>query len=308
LVENRLTPNFMSLIAPMWAECGSILAWDSGISWDYNGNVTDSLSQRVKAAGGEIEGELRASLEWFNVDDLDIHMELPNGETVNFCKGKSSNGNYALDVDMNANSYVTDPVENIVGRRVSDMQEGLHTVKVRNYCKRAYGPKSQGFNVQLECQGQIIDLSYPNSVANHSKVVVAMFTYSKKKGISNLKTSLSKSLTGKEVYGLTTNSYHKVSMMLNSPNHWGNKPSGNKHVFFVLEGAKNDGKPRGFYNEFLSQEFQPHRKVLEHLSASLLVKDFGAIQLSGLGFSSTQENTVTIKVDGAVYTINTKTN
>ncbi len=78
--------------------------------------------------------------------------------------------------------------------------------------------------------------------------------------------------------------------------------TGNKHYFFMLDGCNNPDSVRGFYNEFLSDEFRPNRKVFEVLSGSMKCtpeKD----QLSGLGFSSTQPNELYIKVDGRPYKV-----
>ena len=87
-----------------------------------------------------------------------------------------------------------------------------------------------------------------------------------------------------------------------SPNYWDGQAIGNKHYFFMLDGCRNPDPVRGFYNEFLSDELRPHRKVFEVLSASMKctpTKD----QLSGLGFSSTQRNDVHCKVDNRPYKI-----
>ena len=87
-----------------------------------------------------------------------------------------------------------------------------------------------------------------------------------------------------------------------SPNHWDGQTIGNKHYFFMLEGCTNPDPVRGFYNEFLSEDLRPHRKVFEALSSSMKcipTKD----QLSGLGFSSTIRNELFVKVDNRPYKI-----
>ena len=73
---------------------------------------------------------------------------------------------------------------------------------------------------------------------------------------------------------------------------------GNKHYFFALEGCLNDGKARGFFNEFLVPELDAHRKVIEIVGAKMRT-DESDKQLSGLGFSSTQRNSVLCRVSGA---------
>jgi hypothetical protein len=73
---------------------------------------------------------------------------------------------------------------------------------------------------------------------------------------------------------------------------------GNKHWFFMLEGCVNDGQARGFYNEFLSAALEPHRKTMEMVGAKMKTEASGR-QLSGLGFSSTKRDSVTVRVKGA---------
>ena len=97
---------------------------------------------------------------------------------------------------------------------------------------------------------------------------------------------------------MATEQFHKVSVVMNSPNHWDGQAVGNKHYFFMLEGAKQPGTTRGFYNEYLRNELNEHRKVFEHLAGKMKVPASDE-QLSGLGFSDTQRNELTVKVTGA---------
>ena len=81
---------------------------------------------------------------------------------------------------------------------------------------------------------------------------------------------------------------------MNSPNYWDENNQGNKHVFFMLDGCKAD-TARGFYNEFLSSELHEHRKVFEYLGNKMKVEPTDE-QISGVGFSTTQRNSVVLKV------------
>ena len=101
----------------------------------------------------------------------------------------------------------------------------------------------------------------------------------------------------KEVWGIKTQSFHPVQAMLLSPNYWDGKEIGNKHYMFMLDGCKNDGQVRGFFNEFLKGELEPHRKTMEIVGSKMRV-DQADNQLSGVGFSSTQRNFVMCKVGG----------
>lgn len=78
--------------------------------------------------------------------------------------------------------------------------------------------------------------------------------------------------------------------------------TGNKHYFFMLDGCSNPDAVRGFYNEFLSEELRPHRKVFEALSSSMKCIP-AKEQLSGLGFSSTIRNELFVKIDNRPYKI-----
>lgn len=295
-LENKHTNNLVNLIAPVHGDAKNILNWDNNFSWSYNGEVTDSIKDRVKSAGGDVTGDLRCSLAWSNGDDLDIHVVEPSGNKIYYGNSHSSTGGN-LDVDMNvsAGDNEINPVENITWPRERDMEECLYAVRVHNYTKRS--DKNVGFTVEVEFGGEIHTFHYPKAVRANQTVEVAKFEYSKADGVKIIK-SIPSTSQSKEVWGINTNNFHKVSMLMHSPNRWDGAEHGNKHFFFMLDSCINPDKARGLYNEFLSNELTEHRKVFEILGAKLKAERTDN-QLSGVGFSSTQKNSVLCKVQGA---------
>ena len=51
---------------------------------NYGENIafTSYIKEKVKNAGGNVNGVLRCSLSWFNYDDLDIHVKEPGGNHI----------------------------------------------------------------------------------------------------------------------------------------------------------------------------------------------------------------------------------
>jgi len=296
MVENKHINNFVSLIAPVNKDAKNILKWNNNFSWSYNGEVTDSIKDRVKQAGGNVTGDLRCSLSWFNPDDLDIHIIEPRGNRISFNIKHNHVTGGRLDVDMNAggNNNSANPVENITWPSKCNMQEGNYQLIVNNYNKRLND--REGFVVEVEFGGAIHTFNYDKSVRNKENVEVATFSYSHADGLKITK-SIPSTQTSKEVWSINTCKYQKVSMVMDSPNHWDDMKIGNKHLFFVLEGCNNPDKSRGLYNEFLTHELTEHRKVFEVLGSKMKTEESDN-QLSGLGFSSTQQNSVLCKVGG----------
>lgn len=295
LVENRHTGNLVSLVAPVYPDAPNMLKWDNNFSWSYNGEVTDSIKERVKAAGGKVEGALRISLAWSNADDLDLHMRTPRGDHLYY--GNPRGWGAYLDLDMNGMDKHDDlnPVENIIFEREDQIPEGIYEVWVNQYNVRSRD--RVGFTLQLEHGNTTLEFNRPQAMAFGSDVDVITFRYTRKGGVEVIE-SLPHTKQSKDVWGIATEQFQKVSVVMNSPNHWDGQAVGNKHYFFMLEGAKQPGTTRGFYNEYLRNELNEHRKVFEHLAGKMKVPASDD-QLSGLGFSDTQRNELTVKVTGA---------
>lgn len=288
LVQGQHTNNFVSLTAPVHGSTGKLFKWANDFGWSYDGNITDSIKEKVKKAGGNVtNAKLRVSLAWFNYDDLDIHIYEPDGNHINF-RNKCGK----LDVDMNAGSGKTrTPVENVSWISVRD---GLYKVVVNQWSQRE--TNDVGCIVEIESNGQLSQLSYQKQLKGDTHIADLIV-----KGGKVVEIKTGSGVTGggvsQEKWGVKTETFVKVSTMLLSPNYWDENRVGNKHHFFILEGCKNPEPARGIYNEFLNSSLEKHRKVFEVLGdkTKCVVVDE---QLSGLGFSSTRGDTVTVKVKG----------
>lgn len=298
LMQNNHISNLTSLIAPVDVTAGNLFKWDNKFSWSYNGEMTDAIKERVKNAGGNVDGDLCCRLAWEYTDDLDFYMYEPDGKSIYFGNraSKSRNGGQ-LDVDANGGSGMMEhPVENIFYSDRNKMQNGIYELKVNNFSRRSSGV---GFTIQIEFDGEIHEFVSDKVVPSKVTVSVAKIM------VDNGKFSIVKSMGGgkttapsKSVWGISTNTFQKVNVLMMSPNFWDEKAVGNKHYFFMLDGCKNEGRARGFYNEFLKEDLNPHRKVFEVVSSKMQMADSDD-QLSGLGFSSTQSNSVICRVKGA---------
>lgn len=149
----------------------------------------------------------------------------------------------------------------------------------------------------MEVGGTVHSFSYQKPLKYKDSIDVCTFKYSHSGGVEIIK-SLPSTQATKTVWGIPTQTFVKARVVMLSPNHWDETQIGNKHFFFMLDRCANDGKARGFFNEFLNEALTPHRKVLEIVGAKMRT-DESDRQLSGLGFSSTQRNHLFCKVNGA---------
>ncbi|ASZ78858.1 hypothetical protein 2050H1_092 [Serratia phage 2050H1] len=297
MVENSHANNLFSLIAPVNAGAPNLFKWGNPFSWSYNGEVAASIKERVKSAGGNVDGEMRISLSWFNNDDLDLHVHEPNGEHIYFHHRNSTSGGM-LDIDMNGlggMSPTRTPVENVFWRRASSMREGVYTIAVNNYSAREM--IDVGFEMEIEFKGQKYNFVYDKKVSTGQNIVVAKVKYSHANGLEIVE-SIGQTTLSKDLWGIKTQTFVPVTMVMNSPNHWDGEETGNRHYFFMLKGCQNPSSTRGFYNEYLKSELNEHRKVLEILGSKLRV-EHSPEQVSGIGFESTVRNHLLVKVGGS---------
>jgi hypothetical protein len=298
LFDGRLGGNLMSLTAPMHPEPKQLFRWTNDFAWSYGGNVADSIKERVKKAGGRIEGTLRVSLSWYNSDDLDLHIYEPAGRGVNAMMGHIFFGakrgwtRGTLDVDMNAHTIVQDPVENVIWP--DTVPDGAYKVVVNNFNQRR--TDNPGFEVEIENAGKVLHYVYNKIVRNKQDIHVCTL-YMKGGAIITVDPGdpgITAGTTSQEKWGLKTEQYVKVAAVTLSPNYWGDNAVGNKHTFFILEGCKNEEDTRGFYNEFLHPRLEPHRKVFEVIGDKTKCRPTEG-QLSGLGFSSTKQESFIVR-------------
>ena len=297
LFERRMKSNLMTMVAPEYVTAPNMLKWDNPLSWAYNGDVTDSIKERVKSVGGDVSGELRVSLAWHNPDDLDLKMLLPDKTQI--YHGNRTCGGGELDIDMNAygKSDPEFPVENIFFRSLSSMKKGKYAVYVNNYNKRSN--ERIGFELSVDIKGEIKTYSY-DKVAGKNMYVLTLEFDGKDVKIVDVSPQMNcnDSFTEK-TWNIDTNTFVPVKFLMNSPNHWSENKVGNKHLFFILDGCKNDEPVRGFFNEYLKPELNEHRKVLEVLGSKTKAVPTEN-QLSGLGFSETVRNEITVRVTGKI--------
>lgn len=286
-VKNSHMNKFVTLTAPVHADSKHIFKWNNNFAWSYDGDMTDSIKERVKNAGGNVtNAKLRVSLAWFNKDDLDLHIKLPNASTIYF-----GNKRGILDVDMNICNPVRNAVENM-SFTDANLDDGKYQVYVNQYHQRE--SIDVGCTIEVESAGNIQQWHYQKAV----KGTVSFGTITVKNGsIKDISVTTDWTNQGSpnEKWNILTEQYQPVNAITLSPNYWNESAVGNKHWIFVIDGCKTTDNVRGIYNEYLTQDLMQHRKVFEVLGAKTKCQPSDD-QVSGLGFSSTQRQELNFSV------------
>jgi hypothetical protein len=116
-----------------------------------NALLLDDFSERLRQAGAR-SGDLQISLEWKNVNDLDLHVIDPSGERIFYNHRYSRSGGH-LDVDMNAHDELTSrPVENVYWPE-RGAPRGLYRVEVMHFANHG-GRDPTPFTVRIVNKGQ----------------------------------------------------------------------------------------------------------------------------------------------------------
>jgi hypothetical protein len=318
LVENRHLGNFLSLTTEVHEGAGNLFKWDNPVAWGYDGDVADaSMRAAVVARGGRVDGVVRFTHQWNDVGRnaslMDLHVFLPgssphngrkgeyypSGQRVGWNNRKDAYSRGVQDVDYTnvaPAGYV--PVENITFPSLSHLRDGKYGFWIHNW--RLRQPTTSGFKAEIELLGQLYQYEYPQPLAHHQWVHVADATL--KNGQFTIEHKLPTTTSSKEKWGIKTESLVPVDTLMLSPNHWKEPGVGNKHVIFVLKDLRNPDPVRGIFNEYLRGDLDKHRKVFEILGSKTKAQPTPD-GLSGLGFSSTRNDTVTAVVDGRSYNI-----
>lgn len=294
-LENRMVNHMVSLTTSNVEDSKPIFKWGNNYSWTFDGNLAgkSQIKENVKLAGGNIEAILRCSLQWNDADtigtvDLDLHCLENKEEEIYYSHKKSNRTGGWLDVDMIRPSKIG--IENISWQ--NQMPDGTYSFYVKNFD----GGVNTGFKAEIELDGDVFGYSYDQSLAGIGTVKIATVTV--KNGVSTITHHLAESTASKTIYGLDSNSFHKVKLVCLSPNHWGENNAGNKHYMFMLDDAKTDKAIRTFHNENLKPELLEHKRVLEVLASTTMIEPIDN-QLSGLGFNATVKDELILKLQGS---------
>lgn len=310
LFKNELVGNLVSLTAPVNPEPKQLFRWSNDFAWSYKDGVADSLlRQKVQSLGGRVDGVLRFSHMWNherrNASLMDLHVFMPGssphqdgchdsygtGARVGWNRRNDPASGGVQDVDYTAaapEGYV--PVENITFPTFAKLKNGIYVFKIHNWALRQ--PTQGGFRAEIEFGGQVFQYDHPEPLRHKEWIKLATATL--KDGIFTIEHHHRVGTSSKNAWSLQTEQYVKVSAVTLSPNYWGENAVGNKHTFFVLDGAQNDEPARGFYNEFLHPRLEPHRKVFEVIGDKTKCRPTAG-QLSGLGFSSTKRESFIVR-------------
>ena len=297
---NSQENNFVTLTTPVNKDSKPIFKWGNNFGWTYNGNLAgkSEIKEAVKAAGGFVNAPFRFSIMWNedgrSIVDLDAHAIEPTGHEIYYASYKGSKTPVCggmLDVDMIRPHGIG--VENIFWTEPERIRDGAYRFFIVNYDRG----RNSGAKAEIAYGDEVFTYLVGHEIMKSVDIATVHIKNGMIDHIDQSEYLVDGNATSKEIYGLETNQFHKVNLVCLSPNHW-DGAFGNKHYFFMLDGAKAPEKIRGFHNEFLIPELLEHRKVMEVLGNTMKVESTDK-QLSGLGFNATVRDEVVLRLQGS---------
>lgn len=313
-MENRFNGNLVTMISSNDNNSKNIFKWDNQFSWTYNGNLAgkSELAKMVENKGGRTDGAFRFTHSWNELEPnqslMDLHVFMPNSSTHkdgkhdNYPSGNRIGWNIRSnsltggkqDVDYtNAAPVGYIPVENITFPDLSKMPDGTYVCKIHNWSFRSTGGRGKA---EIAFDGNVFEYVYP-ATTHKEWITIAKVTLKNGKFTIDHKIKPVGEQTN-TIWNLDTNQFHKVNLVCLSPNYWGNNNTGNKHYFFMVDNCKSDSTIRSFHNEYLNGDLLMHRKVMEIVANQTMLEPVDK-QLSGLGFNSTVNDELIVKVTGS---------
>lgn len=301
--ENRLCNNLVTMTKPQQENSKLIFKWSNNYSWTFCNNLstTSMIEKKVKQLGGKTDGYINCRLAWNEhnncLSDLDLHCtikHLNTDRTLDEISYLVKCGNLkrgCLDVDIR--NPVGLAVENITFNEASNLVDGKYLFYVHLFSNRS---SNNAFKAELK----IGDTTYcycseDKFIKNRTSIVNIAEITVKNKRVVEVKHFLDNNEFGKTYWNINTGQFHKVNLICLSPNYWSDRPVGNKHYFFMIEGCYPSEPVRTFHNEFLNSDLYEHRKTLDILADITMIQPDKSA-LSGIGFNSTVSNNVTLRV------------
>lgn len=299
LIESSHLKNFMSISKQSGNANGkSMFKWDNTFAWTYaDGLASSAIAKRVKEAGGRVDNVLfRASLSWKgSYTDLDLHLENKLTKTHIFYhhkRGTIDGVQIVLDLDMNGiDGKSLDAVENIYSEKY--LPDGDYKLFVHNYSKGS--GTDNGFNVEVQWGDAIYHFSESYHPREREEVY---FNFTVKNGEIKFEKTCTNTNASIEKWGVSTNKWHKVDMIIESPNVWeGRNDVG--HAFFINKEIKNNEPARGFFNQFIKRELiENYKKQFEYAGGKCILP-MTDNQCSGIGFNLTERANILVKYQDA---------
>lgn len=315
-LENRLEGNFVTMTTAQDGKNHTskpIFKWPNNFSWTYNGNLAGKsmIAQAVQSKGGFIDAPFRCSIVWNETGDapntdLDLHCEEVDirdhiyygchnvNKDLTYFETTKSKGGGCIDIDVQrpGQSFA---VENIFYRDMAKVKNGRYQFYIHNY----NGGSNRGARAEIFIDGKtyLYEIKHAIETRNDIHLATVHIKNGQLEKIEHGKYHVHGEEESRDLYNLKTCQFHKVSLMCLSPNHWTEPGVGNKHYFFMLDGAKSPQPLRSFHNENLKSELLEHRKVMDILGDTLKVESVEG-QLSGVGFNATVRDEVILRIKG----------
>ena len=303
-VTNRNVDNFVAITTAKNSDGKSMFKWDNNYSWTYKNNLAgvSQIKQAVKSQGGKVDGVLRFSIMWsegksIDNSDLDAHCKV-SGEIypIYFSNKRCYTTNGHLDIDITQPTSHKrggkEVVENITFPSLSKIKGRTFKFMINQFSERS----SEGFKAEIEFNGQLYTYEKNGRITGMNDIATVKVDNN---GNFSIEHHMQHGESSNEVWGIKTNEFHKVNLMCLSPNYWNNQKVGNKHYMFMIDGAKVDEPLRGFHNENLDEKFTKIRKVMDVLGSKTVIEKSNKKDIAGLGFNSTVNDELIVKVKGS---------